>query len=314
MMDFTKLKWLIFIFFVSGGVNLMSLEVSSKGVCKIEGKEYPAIGFGTYPLKEDVCLKAVSQACNLGYRIIDTATFYKNFRPIGNALITSGLNREEFYIISKVWPDSQTPKKLKEDLRKTLKELQISYLDAYLLHWPNSKISIQDTLEAMNELRKDGLIRHIGLSNVNVNHLRRALEANIPITWVQVEMHPYFYDAELTKFCQENSIGIQAWGPLGRGRLSEDSFLKELGKKYNKTASQIALKWILQHQCIPLPGSKNQEHMKQNLQISDFVLSNEDMEKINQRATKGRRERVTKEAGVGFTDEFDFSYEECWPN
>lgn len=292
----------------------MNLEVNTKGICQIEGIHYPAVGFGTYPLKEGICLQAVTLACNLGYRILDTATFYENFRPIGNALIASGVERKNLYIISKVWPDSQSPTKLKEDLRKTLEELQIAYLDAYLLHWPNSKISIQDTIEAMNELKEEGLIHHIGLSNVNVNHLRRVLELDATIAWVQVEMNPLFYDSELTQFCKENSIGIQAWAPLGRGRLSEDPLLKKLGKKYNKTASQIALRWILQHQCIPLPGSKSAEHMKQNRDIGDFVLSNEDMEEINFRAAKGRRERVTEEAGVGFTDEFDFSYEECWPN
>lgn len=313
-MSLKKLKQFIFVSCFSGGSCLMSLEVNTKGICQIEGIDYPAVGFGTYPLKEEVCQKAVGQACSLGYRILDTATFYENFCPINNALIASGVERKNFYIISKVWPDSQTPKKLKEDLRKTLEKLQIAYLDAYLLHWPNSKISIEDTLAAMKELRDAGLIRHIGLSNVNVNHLKRALESNIAIMWVQVEMHPLFYDLELTKFCKENSIGIQAWAPLGRGRLSEDPLLKKLGRKYNKTSSQISLRWIIQHQCIPLPGSKILEHMQQNIDIDDFVLSNEDMEEINHRAAKGQRERVTEEAGVGFTDEFDFSYEECWPN
>lgn len=308
-----KLKWLILIICLRG-FDLMSVEVTTKGTCQIEGADYPAVGFGTYPLKGEVCLRAVSQACELGYRILDTATFYRNFGPMGNALKASGLERKNLYIISKVWHDSQTPERLKEDLRKTLAELQITYLDAYLLHWPNSKISIEDTLEAMNALKQAGLIRHIGLSNVNVNHLKRALESNVTIDWVQVEMHPLFYDPALLKFCQENSIGVQAWAPLGRGRLSEDSFLKKLGKKYHKTASQIALRWIIQHQCIPLPGSKNPEHMKQNMYIDNFVLSDEDMEAINTRAAKGQRERITEEIGLGFTDEFDFSYEECWPN
>lgn len=316
-MDFLntrKLKSLVCITCLSIGANVMGLEGDKKeGICWIEDISYPAIGFGTYPLREEVCLKAVSQACELGYRIIDTATFYGNFIPIGRALKASGLKRENFYIISKVWPDDQTPEKLKKDLKKTLQELQTNYLDAYLLHWPNSKISIEDTLRTIEELRGRGLIRHIGLSNVNVNHLKRALETNVKIAWVQVEMHPQFYDPELLKFCQENSIGIQAWAPLGRGRLSEDPVLDRLGKKYNKTAAQIALKWIIQHQCIPLPGSKSPSHMKENINVGDFILSNEEMEEINHRAAKGQRERVTTEAGVGFTDEFDFSYEECWP-
>lgn len=291
----------------------MTLEIDTKGMCQIDQIQYPAVGFGTYPLRDETCLRAVSQACDAGYRILDTATFYQNFHPIAHALVASGLERKNFYIISKVWHDSQTPQKLKADLRKTLEELRISYLDAYLLHWPNSKISIQETLLTMNALQEDGLIRHIGLSNVNVNHLKRALESEIAIAWVQVEMNPLFYDPALIKFCKENSIGIQAWAPLGRGRLSQDPLLKKLGNKYHKTASQIALRWIIQHQCIPLPGSRNPEHMKQNRDIGDFILSDEDMEEINKRAAQGKRERVTEETGIGFTDEFEFSYEECWP-
>lgn len=291
----------------------MSIEVTKEGACLIEGISYPAVGFGTYPLRGEVCLNAVRQACELGYRIVDTATFYENFVPIGCALKASGLERKQFYIISKVWPDSHTPEKLKKDLQKTLEELQVTYLDAYLLHWPNSHIPIQDTMETLNALKKEGLIRHIGLSNVNVNHLKRVLELNIEITWVQIEMHPLFYDPELLSFCKENSIVIQAWAPLARGRLKKDPLLERIGKKYHKTASQIALRWILQHQCIPLPGSKNLEHLRENFDVSDFILSPEEMEEINERAAHGKRERITEKMSLGFTDEFDFSYDECWP-
>jgi len=317
-MRFQALKLLLFLLYGIGGIlelsaftNPVKVDVE-RGICAIHGKEYPAVGFGTYPLTGTICAQAIAQAVASGYRIIDTATFYENFDSIAQAL--HGYDRRDFYLISKVWHDRQSPENLRRDLNLTLKQLKTDYLDAYLIHWPNSKISIQDTLEAMNALKKAGFIRHIGLSNVNVNHLKRALESNVAIAWVQVEMHPLFYDPELIKLCKENSIGIQAWAPLGRGRVSEDPLLKRLGKKYSKSASQIALRWIIQHQCIPLPGSKNLEHMKQNIDIADFVLSNEDMEEINYRAAQGQRERVTEETGIGFTDEFDFSYEECWPN
>ncbi len=236
------------------GVHALSIEIIPDGKCQIEGKEYPVIGFGTYPLQNETCFKAVSHAAEFGYRIIDTATFYDNFEPIGKALKVFG--RENFYVISKVWPDSQTPKKVINDIETTLTRLQTTYLDAYFLHWPNSAISIEDTLFAMEELRTSGKIRHIGLSNVNVNHVKRALEVGIPISWVQVEMHPFFYDADLIEFCRAHSIGVQAWAPLGRGRLSNDPLLKEIGARYSKTASQVALKWIVQHGCLPLPGAK----------------------------------------------------------
>jgi diketogulonate reductase-like aldo/keto reductase len=293
------------------GMNIITLEIDGKGTCQIEGMRYPAIGFGTYRLKDEICFKAVSQAAELGYRIIDTATYYGNFIPIGKAL--KRLNRKNFYVISKVWPDAQTPERIKEDITTTLNQLQMTDIDAYFIHWPNSTIPIEETLHTMEDLRLKGFIRHIGLSNVTVNHLKRALELKIPILWVQVEMNPLFYDSELLAFCQDKSIGVQAWAPLSRGRISEDAMLNRIGQKYGKTASQIALKWIVQHRCIPLPASKNRSHMSQNLAIENLMLSREEMEEIDKRAKIGQRKRITPEAGMGFIDEFDFSYEQCWP-
>lgn len=289
----------------------MSIQINNNGKCVIDGVEYPAVGFGTYPFKEEVCLQAVTQAVALGYRIIDTATFYRNFSPISKAL--KPLGRNNFYIISKVWPDSHTPEKLRTDIKLTLQQLETSYLDAYLLHWPNSKLPIEDTLHALEGLRKDKLIHHLGLSNVTMNHLLRALEVGIPISWVQVEMSPFFYDPDLLAFCKKQSIAIQAWGPLGRGRIHQDTLLEKLGKKYKKTSSQVALRWIIQHGCLPLPGSQNKKHMQENLEIFDFALSHQEMEEINRSAEVGKRERISIAKGLGFTDEFDFSYEQCWP-
>ena len=289
----------------------MTCTVHANGLCHIAEGVYPAIGFGTYPLKDETCFTAVTQAAKLGYRIIDTATFYGNFDPIGKAL--QAFERHNFYIISKVWPDAHTPQKIQEDITTTLKHLHTNYLDAYLLHWPNSTVPIEKTLLAMEGLRTRGIIRHIGLSNVTTNHLQRALEVGVPLAWVQVEMHPLFYDDTLLEFCHKNSITVQAWAPLARGRISKDTILTEIGQKYGKTASQIALRWIIQHGCIPLPGSTNVHHMQENLASADFTLSQEEMHTIDTTARNGKRQRISAEKGMGFTDEFDFSYEECWP-
>lgn len=301
----------IFIMSLSIGMNAMAIEIQSNGICQIDGVDYPAIGFGTYPLQGEVCEKAVKDAAKVGYRIIDTATFYDNFEPIARAL--KGLGRQNFYIISKVWPDSQTPEKLRQDIKATLRRLQTDYLDAYLIHWPNSEIPIEGTLTAMEELRRKGVIRHIGLSNVNANHVKRALEVKVPISWVQVEMNTNFYDPELLTFCQEKGIAVQAWAPLGRGSISNDGNLAALGKKYGKTASQIALRWIVQHHCLPLPGSQNPVHIRQNFEIFDFALSLEEMNQLDRRARIGSRVRISDKNSMGFTDEFDYSYEQCWP-
>ncbi len=309
-------KLLAFLLFMIGGtMNVFAssnaVEVDpKKGTCKIDGLDFPVVAFGTYPLTGKVCLEAVEQAAKSGYRIIDTATYYRNFDGIAKAL--KDKDRRHFYIISKVWHDSQSPEDLRNDLDKTLKQLQTNYLDAYLLHWPNSQIPIEKTLRALEELRQAKKIRHIGLSNVSVNHLKRALEVGVPITWVQIEMHPYFFDFELVKFCQEHLIIVQAWAPLGRGRICQDPLLARIGEKYGKTASQVAIRWIIQHGCMPLPGSKNETHIRENIDVNDFMLSQAEMDEIDQRAKVGERERYSKEV-LGVGDEFDFSYEDCWP-
>jgi 2,5-diketo-D-gluconate reductase B len=286
------------------------VEVDLKGKCWIEKKQFPVVGFGTYPYKGDECKTAVENAAHLGYRIIDTATYYRNFEPIAQVLKKEG--RDKFYLISKVWHDKQTPDALRLDLLTSLAQLQTDHLDLYFLHWPNSEVSIEETLSVLDEFRRAKLIRHIGLSNVNANHLKRALEVGVPISWVQVEMNPLFYDAELLEFCKKHSIGVQAWAPLARGKLKDDAMLQRIGKKYGKSASQVAIRWIIQHGAIPLPGSKSDKHIRENSDVLDFVLSDEDMQEIDLRARSGKRERV-KKSFAGFIDEYDFTYEQCWP-
>lgn len=291
--------------------SIPTVEIDSdKNLCRIDQAKYPIVGYGTYPLTGKACTVAVEQAIQVGYRMIDTATYYRNFDGIAKAL--SGKDRARFYLVSKVWHDEQSPEDLRKNLEANLAEMHIDYLDAYLLHFPNSQIPIEQTLGAMNELRLAKKIHHIGLSNISVNHLKRALEVGVPITWVQIEMHPHFCDFELLDFCHEHSIGVQAWAPLGRGRLSKDPLLDKIGQKYGKNASQVAIRWIIQHNCIPLPGSSNEKHMHENFDIHDFTLTKEDMSAIDKRAKIGKRERFTNKA-FGFVDELDFSYEQCWP-
>lgn len=287
------------------------VEMNANDVtCQIDQAEYLAVGFGTYRLTGEDCVKAVNEAISHGFTIIDTATFYYNFDGIAKAL--EGKERSNFYIISKVWHDQQTPPALRKDLKNTLQELQTPYLDAYLLHWPNSQVPIEDSLLTLHEFQKEGRVRHVGLSNVTAHHLKRALEVGVPITWVQVEMNPFFYDPDLLELCQKQGIGILAWAPLSRARVYKDSFLQELSSKYGKTPSQIALRWIVQHGVIPIPGSSSPAHIQENRDLDDFFLSDEEMQEIDQRAKGGKRERATVE-NIGFNDEFDFTYEQCWP-
>lgn len=276
-----------------------------------DGTKVPKLGFGTFPYTSEVCTKAVNEAIEAGYRMIDTATYYENFDAIAKAL--QNRNRKDYYLISKVWHDKQDPKGLQADLKRTLKLLKTDYLDGYLLHWPNSKTPIDETLQAMDALRKEGKIRHIGLSNVNVNHVKKALKYDVPITWVQIEMHPFFCDFALLDVCKEHGIIVQAWRPLDLGRVAGDPLLSEIEQKHGKTSCQIALRWILQHDCVALPGSQNPQHIQENIAVFDFTLSAEEMEQLDRRARSGQRLRLTLNDELGFSDELDFTYEQCWP-
>ena len=270
----------------------------------------PMVGFGSDKLLGQECTDVIMLAAEQGYRIIDTATAYKNQDAIGNAL--KKLDRQQFYIVSKVWHDMQEPQKVQKDLESTLKNLKSDYLDAYLIHWPNRAIPIEKTLLAMEALRQQQKITHIGMCNVTVNHLRKALAVGVPLSWVQVEMNPNFFDQELYTLCLKHSIAYQTWRPLDFGRLNQDSLLINIGKKYDKSACQIALRWIVQNGCIPLPGSRNKDHIRDNINIMDFSLTTADMQLLNQRAIPGKRFRLEMNYGLGFTDEFDLSYEDCW--
>ncbi len=269
------------------------------------------IGYGTWPGKGEECTKAVQEALKLGFVIFDTATFYDNFEAIAEGI--KDADREKLTIISKVWPTNQSSADLKQDLEATLQRLNTPYIDIYLLHWPNSSISIKETLQTMEELRKAGKIKEIGVSNFTINHLKKALKQGIPISWNQMELSPQFYDASLLAFCHAHGIKVQAYSPLGIGSVIKDPILTKLGAKYGKTSAQIALRWVFQHQALALPGSRNPTHMSENLAIFDFKLTEEEMEIINTQAKNGERNRITPEFNLGYVDEFDFSYEECWP-
>ncbi len=311
MSNVGKMKKLLIFLSVAISSFGQSIQIDTEqGILRIGESDYSLVGFGTARMTGNSCAAALRDAMKKGYSIIDTATCYGNFDAVAKAL--KHRDRSEFYLISKVWHDRQKAEDVYHDLNMALSQLKTDYLDAYFIHWPNSRIPIEETLGAMEDLRRNGKIRQIGLSNVSANHVKRALETGVKIDWVQVEMNPFFCDFDLLRFCQEKGIAIQAWAPLGTGTLAGDSMLIRIGKKYGKTPSQVALRWILQHGCVPLPKSGNPKHIAENRDVFDFSLADVDMEEIDQRARSGQRTRFSK-AGMGFEDEYDFSYEQCWP-
>ena len=253
------------------------------------GYKIPCIGFGTWQTPDgDTAVNAVIEAVNLGYRHIDTAAAYKNEKSIGKAIKESNINRKELFITSKVWNKDRGYKTTLEAFDKTINDLQLDYLDLYLIHWPASENQFKDwdninleTWRAMTELYKSGKIKSIGVSNFMPHHLKSLMNTEIKPMVNQIEFHAGFMQEETFKYCNDNNIVIEAWSPLGTGKMLDNNTLKEIAKKYNKSAAQICIKWCLQNNALPLPKSVNSSRIKENTEIFDFVISEDDMKTIN---------------------------------
>ncbi len=246
------------------------------------GYEMPVLGLGTWQLTGRRCKEAVKKAVELGYRHIDTAWIYDNQEDVGNAIKESWIKREKLFITSKVWTDNLRYEDVLEQCKETLNQLKLDYLDLYLIHWPNSDVPLEETFRAFKKLVNDKKVRSIGVSNFNIARVREAKEkSEIPVSVNQVEYHPYLNQESLLEECKKNKITLTAYSPLARGNIINDKVLKAAAEKYNKTTSQVALRWLLQKNIIAIPKASSEDHLKENLNIFDFELEKEEIEKIN---------------------------------
>ena len=247
------------------------------------GNSIPEIGYGVFMIQDyEQCKKAVLNAIKCGYRHFDTAQVYQNEQAVGDAIKESGVPREEIFITTKLWCKSFSGTKAKAGIERSLKRLGVEYIDLMLLHRPYS--DYLNAWRALENAVKEGKIKSIGISNFNREQTEEILaNGQIKPAVNQVECHPYFQQHELRKFFAQNNIVMEVWYPLGHGDsslLSEQTF-KELSQKYHKNVAQIILKWHTQLGNIILPKSLNTDHMKDNLCIYNFSLSEEDMTKIS---------------------------------
>lgn len=251
------------------------------------GVKVPEIGFGTWHIKEEKTLEnSISWALESGYKHIDTASKYCNEEFIGKTLKKLKIPRDEIFITSKLWNTDKGYNQTIKAFNETLKRLKTDYLDLYLIHWPmtskNWKEDNIETWKAMEMLYKQGKIKAIGVSNFLVQHLEALLEeTDIPPIINQIEYHPGFMQKETVEFCKKNNIIVEAWSPLGSGSMLDNEQLKEIADKYNKSVAQICIKWCLQNGIVPLPKSTNKDRIKENINVYNFTISNEDMNFIN---------------------------------
>ena len=244
------------------------------------GIKIPSIGFGTYKSGDNnETAEIVKYALECGYRQIDTASFYGNEVGIGNAIKESKVKREDIFLVTKLWNDDHGYDKTIEAFNNSLKRLQIEYLDLYLIHWPN-KLNAE-TWRAFEDLYKAGKVKAIGVCNFKIGHLEELKKtAKIMPMVNQVEVHPQSSKNEMLNYCIENNIQLIAWSPIMRGKLFTNELMLNLSEKYQKSVAQVILRWHIQRGVIPITKSSNKTRIKENLNVFDFEISNEDMKSI----------------------------------
>ncbi|BBW97359.1 aldo/keto reductase [Geobacillus sp. FSL W8-0032] len=246
------------------------------------GVRMPWVGLGVYKVKEGEEVKrAVRTALEMGYRHIDTAAFYENEEGVGQAIRESGIPREQVFVTTKVWNTDQGYETTLKAFDKSLKKLGFDYVDLYLVHWP-VKGKYKETYKALEKLYKDGYVRAIGVSNFQIHHLQDVLaDCEIKPMVNQVEYHPRLTQKELHAFCRENGIQLEAWSPLMRGEILNEPTIVEIGKKYGKTPAQVVLRWDLQNGVVTIPKSVTPARIKENADLFDFSLTDEEMKRID---------------------------------
>src|SRR5690625_452424 len=241
----------------------------------------PQLGLGVYKVTPEEVYDTVKSALELGYRHIDTASFYENEEGVGQAIKDSGIPRDEIFITTKVWNDEQGYDNTLKAYERSLKKLQIDAADLYLIHWPIPDI-FSETWKAMEQIYKESRVKAIGVSNFLVHHLQELLQtAEIKPVANQIELHPKLMQKETVDFCRENNIVIQSWSPLGRANYLDDQLLNDLAKKYDKSPAQIVIRWHLQHDFVVIPKSTNPKRQKENISVFDFELSHDDMKLLD---------------------------------
>ena len=247
------------------------------------GLEIPALGFGVFQVPDPAqCEQAVTDALNAGYRLLDTAAAYMNEQAVGKAIAKSGIPRKELFITTKLWVQDASYEKAKDAIERSLNNLGLDYLDLYLIHQPMG--DYYGAYRAMEEAYRAGKLKAIGVCNFYPHVLTDFCETVDIIPAVnQVELHPFFAQEDALKVMKEYGVTPEAWGPFAEGKhgIFTHPVLTEIGNKYGKTAAQVALRWNIQRGVVVIPKSVHTERIKANIDVFDFELTKEDMDKIS---------------------------------
>ena len=264
--------------------NLKDSYVLSNGV------KIPCVGFGTWQTPDgNVAIASVEEAIKVGYVHIDTAAIYGNEVSVGKAIKNSGIKREDLFVTSKLWNAEHGYETTKKAFAKTLKDLQLEYLDLYLIHWPipvmfknNWEEKNAETWRAFEELYEEGKIKAIGVSNFLPHHLEALAKTAKTLPMVdQIKLHPGVIQDETVKYCIQHRILLEAWSPLASGSIFDNEDMQKLAKKYNKSIAHICIRWCLDRGFLPLPKSVTPSRIIDNTRVFDFSLEKADIELLN---------------------------------
>lgn len=247
-----------------------------------DGESMPQLGFGVFQVPPADTAGVASVALQSGYRAIDTAAAYRNEAGVGAAVHASGLEREEIFVTTKLWNGDHGREQARNAFEKSLGRLALDHVDLYLIHWPvPARDRYVETWETLVELRGEGRVRSIGVSNFNAEHLDRIIDATGVVPSVnQIELHPALQQQALRRYHDELGIKTEAWSPLAQGTVLDDPLLGEFARDHGKTPAQIVLRWHLQLGNIVIPKSVTPERIRENFDILDFELSDAQMERF----------------------------------
>ena len=261
----------------------MPTDTTVPAVTLNDGVEIPQLGFGVFQIPPEETVEATLRAFQTGYRHIDTAAAYRNEAEVGQAFRASGLDREDVFITTKCFNDSHGYEQAKNAFQDSLDRLELEYVDLYLIHWPvPSQDKYVETWKTFIELQEQGLIRSIGVSNFQPEHLRRIIdETGVTPAVNQIELHPRFQQAGLRREHEERGIVTEAWSPLAQGAVLDDPTLTEIAQAHGRTSGQVVLRWHIQLGNVVFPKSSNPERIAENFDVFGFHLSESEMEAID---------------------------------
>lgn len=244
------------------------------------GARIPALGLGTWDIRGQTCVEIVTEGLKLGYRHVDTAAAYENEVQVGEGIRASGVAREDIFLTTKVWHDRLKSGDLEKSAEESIARLGVDYLDLLLVHWPNPAVAVKEKMEAISRVKRDGLTRHIGISNFTVALIEEAVAVSPePIVTNQIEYHPYLDQAKVLETCRRHGISITAYCPIARGKVVGDPVIEEIAARHGKTPAQVTLRWLVQQpDVIAIPRTSSKARLAENLDIDGFTLSEAEMQ------------------------------------